>query len=99
MVCNIMHGIGGLKKEAWFEMAQDRGNGIMSGAGPLNIRLTSGKLEGPLNIRLTSGKLDIRRNFFSNRVIDAWYKIPREIKNARNVKMCKSQYRKLRERS
>ncbi len=84
MVFNIIHGVGGLKKETWFELAQDRGHSTRSGADPLNIRVTSGRLE-------------IRRNFFSNRVIDAWNKIPCEIKNARNVKMFKSQYRKLRE--
>jgi ribonuclease P/MRP protein subunit RPP40 len=83
MVYKIMHGKGGLKKETWFEMAEARGHGTRSGADPLNIRVGRGRLE-------------IRRNFFSNRVIEYWNSIPSEIKNARNVEMFKKMYRKLR---
>jgi hypothetical protein len=35
----------------------------------------------------------VRRNFFSNRVVDSWNQIPSEMKNARNVGMFKRLYR------
>jgi hypothetical protein len=78
-----MNGTGGLKKETWFEIAEARWRGKRSGADPLNIRVGRGRLE-------------IRRNFFSNRVIEHWNSIPSEIKITRNVELFKKMYCRLR---
>jgi hypothetical protein len=39
----------------------------------------------PLNLRQMATRLEIRRNFFSNRVIDNWNMFPSAVKNARTV--------------
>jgi hypothetical protein len=41
--------------------------------------------------------LEVRRNFFSNRVVDSWNQVPIDVKNARNVGMFKRLYRAHRE--
>ncbi len=38
--------------------------------GPPGMQLT------PLNLKMTHGRLDLRRNFFSERVIESWNRIP-----------------------
>jgi hypothetical protein len=44
---------------------------------------------GPLNMRL-----DVRQNFFSQRVVEEWNKIPSSIKMASSVKSFKNRYKK-----
>jgi hypothetical protein len=49
--------------------------------------------DGPLNLRPRLARLEVRRNFFSYRVVDSWNPIPSEVKNARNVGMFKRLHR------
>ena len=56
-----------------------------------NIRSTRATAE-PLNICIPRARLDIRKHFFTNRVVDSWNKIPRKIKEARTVESFKHQY-------
>ena len=51
---------------------------------------------GPLNLQANHGRLDIRRNFFSARVVDNWNAIPTEIKLLTTISSFKSAYKKLR---
>ncbi len=67
MVHKILHGKGELKADTWFEMAGHGARAMRAGSDPLNIRVEH-------------GRLDMRRNFFSLRVIDSWNQIPSEIK-------------------
>jgi len=51
----------------------------------------------PLNIRPQAPRLDIRRQFFSQRVIENWNSIPSEIKNSLTVTSFKNAYKRHRE--
>jgi hypothetical protein len=56
MVHKIMHGESGLKPGTWFKRARDAVHATQSRADPLNIKNKTGRLE-------------IRKHFFSMRVI------------------------------
>jgi len=71
MVHKIVHRPNGLERETWFKMAGTR----------LNIRSAA----DPLNIAVRNGRLDIRRQFFSMRVIEKWNDIPAELKKVENT--------------
>ena len=49
----------------------------------------------PLNIKKKHAATDIRRAFFSNRVVDHWNKLPSEVKAAKSVNIFKSNVKKL----
>lgn len=82
MVHKIMHRIGGLEPETWFDMAADQ-RSTRSNADPLSLKKRYGRLE-------------TRNNFFSVRVVDPWNKIPMEMKSLAKSESFKKQYRKLR---
>jgi hypothetical protein len=48
--------------------------------------------DGPLNLRPGPARLEVRRHFFSNRVVDSWNQIPRKVKNAIIVGIFKRLY-------
>jgi hypothetical protein len=50
----------------------------------------------PLNIRAALCRTDIRKNFFTQRVINAWNNIDPALKSSINVHVFKSNYRKTR---
>lgn len=50
----------------------------------------------PLNLVQNRSRLDLRRNFFSQRVIEHWNRIPASLKMAANVEAFKRGYKKLR---
>ena len=49
-------------------------------------------MEGTKNIVKLKPRTDIRKNFFSHRVVDKWNALPNVIKNARDVNHFKNQY-------
>jgi hypothetical protein len=49
----------------------------------------------PLNMRQEPVRTDIRKNFFTQRVINHWNTIPAEVKNVKNVHQFKKSYRRL----
>ena len=49
-----------------------------------------------MNIRVKHGRLDMRRNFFSLRVIDSWNQIPSEMKRIVKCENFRAAYKKLR---
>ena len=84
-VFKIVAGKEDVRSSTWFSLtgpAPDRAT-----------RLTS----DPLNIRKQNPKTDIRKNFFSNRVVDNWNRLPSYVKNSRNVKEFKNHVRRLNE--
>jgi ribonuclease P/MRP protein subunit RPP40 len=84
MVHKIMHGESGLEPGKWFERAGDAVHATRSGADPLNIKNKTGRLE-------------IRKNFFSVRVISDWNRTPAEIKQRAGAASFKAAYKHLRE--
>ncbi len=58
---------------------------------------TTRSASDPLNLKQQASRLEIRRNFLSNRVVEAWNLVPSEIKSARTVSGFKNAYRKHRE--
>jgi ribonucleases P/MRP protein subunit RPP40 len=67
MAHKILHGIGDLNPDDWFDKMPD-GHGTRASADPLNLR--------PRN-----DTLDLRKNFFSIRVVEVWNKIPSHVKS------------------
>ena len=67
MVQKIMHRKGGLNTETWFERAD-------------NHRHTR-SADDPFGIKKVFGKAEMRKNFFSEHVIDSWNQIPAELKS------------------
>ena len=55
----IMHGIGGLDHDVWFEKASE------------SVRVTRVAADG-LNVKVKNGGLELRRNFFSVRASSQW---------------------------
>jgi hypothetical protein len=47
-----------------------------------------------LNVRPQASRLNIRKQFYSQRVVDAWNKVPTEIKISRTVNSFKLAYKK-----
>ena len=82
MVHKIMHGVGGLNPATWFESAASQRN-TRSAADPMGIKKVYGKTE-------------LRKNFFSVRVIDDWNKVPQDMKQIAKSDVFKKSYRKLR---
>ncbi len=61
-----------------------------------SIRTTRSAAD-PLNLRPQAARLETRRNFFSNRVVDAWNLVPGDKKRAKTVNGFKNAYKKHRE--
>jgi hypothetical protein len=52
----------------------------------------------PLNLRPQAARLETRRNFVSNRVVEAWNLIPGDIKRSKTVSSFKNAYRSHRDK-
>jgi len=83
MVHKILQAKGGLCRETWFEMAD-------SGA-----RVTRSTAD-PLNLKVKHSRRDIRKHFFSQRVIESWNKIPNKVRGITKCQDFQKAYRKLR---
>jgi hypothetical protein len=73
----IVTGKENVNRESWFEMACEGQRATRQAADPLNI-----KPQAP--------RLEIRRHFFTNRVIKDWNNLPTEVKNAPSVESFKN---------
>jgi hypothetical protein len=69
----IIRGFDDVKADTWFDLV-----------GPDPSRVTRHS-QDPLNICRKNPRTEIRRQFFSNRVIDKWNELPSEVKNSRSV--------------
>jgi ribonuclease P/MRP protein subunit RPP40 len=85
MVHKILKNENSLDHTIWFEKAVESGRAT---------RITA----DPLNIKPKAGRLEVRRNFFTVRVIDDWNRIPSNIKRITTASGFKDAYVKLRER-
>jgi hypothetical protein len=78
-VFKIVTGNDMVKSDSWFQLADG------------SERLTRSKAD-PLNLRPQAARLEVRKNFFSHRVIEDWNRVPPELKRARTVKSFKTGY-------
>ena len=78
-----MHHKDDVKASLWFELVGD--------AAHRSTRQTS----DPLNIKKRNAALDIRKAFFTNRVVDQWNKLPSEVKAAKSIGLFKSKVKEL----
>ena len=76
----IIHKKNNVKRETWFKLYDQEHNRV--------TRLAA----DPLNIRSQPSRLELRKHFFSNRVVELWNSLPSEVKNARNVVQFKSKF-------
>jgi hypothetical protein len=58
-----------VRSETWFKMASD-------------IERVTRAAADPLNLRIPAPRLSVRKNFFSQRVLESWNKIPPALKQA-----------------
>ncbi len=84
MVHKIMNGYAELDPETWFERET------------VPVHATR-SVTDPLNIKFSTGKLEVRRNFFSVRVIQSWNVIPIEIRQRMSPESFKWAYKAHRE--
>ncbi len=81
----IVKGKDMVNKETWFKSLTETGRATRSAADPLNLRPQQSRLE-------------IRRHFFSQRVVEGWNVIPADLKQSVNGKSFKNGYRTFREK-
>ena len=82
-VYKIVHGHDNVDSNQWFRHV----------SGELHrTRATTDSL----NLAQSRSRLDLRRNFFSQRVVDHWNRVPPLLKRARNIACFKRDYRKFR---
>ena len=79
----ILKGFDNVKTETWFIMV-----------GENQARITRATTN-PLNLVQHRSKSDIRKNFFSQRVVESWNNLPSELKESRSVQSFKSNLIKL----
>jgi ribonuclease P/MRP protein subunit RPP40 len=83
MVHKILCGRGSLDSNQWFERAAGTVRATRSSANPVNLKMRQGCLE-------------IRRNFFSNRVVSNWNDIPSDIRETAKSENFQRKYKQLR---
>jgi len=81
----IMRGISNVKSSTWFDP-------VAATDGGRQTRLAA----DPLNVKLPPARLEIRRNFFSVKICEKWNKLPRKVKESKNVRLFKMELKKLR---
>jgi hypothetical protein len=69
-----------VSKDTWFKSVTETGRATGSSADPLNLRPQPSRLE-------------IRKNFFSQRVVEGWNSTPANLKQAVSVKCFKNGYK------
>ena len=84
----VMNGVDDVDHRKWFTMVQER-NGAMS------TRHTT----GTMNVERGDGKGEVRKNFWSQRVVNPWNNLPDEVKKAKSLNDFKNGIDNLRERS
>jgi len=47
----------------------------------------------PLNLKVPVAKLEVRRNFYSQGIPEAWNQIPAYVKQAKNARCFRNQYK------
>ena len=86
-VFKVMRGISKVKKEEWFEMVEEEQRNTRQNA---RVNEEGGVERRPDTLRKERTRLEVRKNFFTVRVVDVWNSLPAHVKNAENVNMFKT---------
>ena len=78
-VFKIMNGHSSVNKETWFETVETNGPQTRNRSDPLNLKTKS-------------FRSDVRKNFFSQRVVPLWNQLPNSVKSAPSITAFKSRY-------
>ena len=78
----IIRGHNNVEKSTWFQNVRNDGTQTRNSSIPENLKKTQ-------------SKTDIRKNFFSVRVINSWNELPNDLKTDSSVKNFKRNYDKL----
>ena len=84
----ILHGHDRVDSNQWFDKAAQTGD-------EARTRLQA----GTWNLRPQHGQTEVRRNFFSQRVVPTWNSLPEELRSVRTITGFKNGYRKFKERN
>jgi len=87
----IMNGIDDVNPRTWFIPASDR---MSQPTRTTTHILEDGTPTTTLNLLVPKARLDLRKNFFSNRIINSWNSLPVQIKNSTSVNSFKNGYDK-----
>ena len=78
-VNKILNGFSSVNKNIWFEQVDPNGPHTRN-------------LSDPLNLKIKNVRSDIRKNFFSQRVVPFWNRLPNTIKAAPSLDVFKARY-------
>lgn len=76
----IIHGLDDVDKSLWFEQVAETSERLTRQSADI------------LNLKPKNSKLELRRNCFSNRVVNSWNKLPQDVKSGKNVNVFKNKY-------
>ena len=79
----ILNGHDRVDSSIWFKTVGDNANRLTRNTAYRN------------NLVATRSRTDIRKNFFSNRVVNLWNSLPTDVKDARTVKLFKARLEKI----
>ena len=85
-VFKVMRGINKVNKEEWFKMVDEEQRSTRQNATVVE----DGGVERREVIKKERFRLDVRKNFFTIRVVDMWNGLPEHVKSATNVNMFKN---------
>ena len=84
----IIHKIDDVDPKTWFTFCSDDNTRTRN-----NVQIhDDGTVNKTLNLKLNKARLDLRKNYFSNRVINSWNSLPEAIKASPSVNAFKSGY-------
>ena len=87
----IINGFSDVNADIWFTPVSQSSCHSTRQAGFIN---TEGSLQPNLNIRQPIARLNLRKEFFSNRVVNSWNRLPYQIQSATTVNSFKALYDK-----
>ena len=82
-VWKVLHGAVDVNPDIWFDLASE------------NSVRTTRQSSSPYNLKPKPWNLEIRKNFFSVRVVSHWNKLPLNVQNAPSIDAFKASYDKL----
>ena len=85
----ILNGIDDVNPRTWFTPASDR---ISQPTRSTTHILDDGSSTPTLNVQVPKARLDLRRNFFSNRVVNQWNALPSHTQKSPSVNTFKNRF-------